>query len=115
MVASRLISHMQPEALGYKVCINRCSVLVQALFRYLSHTLNKSVAVAELAEDEVLEGGKCGLKDSQPPTGGVGPVGVGPVGALALPHREPQNLALSLGDAGTWRLHGGKPPHTDGN
>ena len=31
--------------------------------------------VGDGAEDEVLEGGNCSLKESPPPTGGVGPGG----------------------------------------
>ena len=50
-----------------------------------------SITLAELGEDELLKGGNCGLKDSQPPTGGAPPVG-----ASALPQEAVHNFELHV-------------------
>ena len=45
------------------------------LLRDTTDEAQTSVTAAQLTEMTLFNRGNCGLKDSQPPTGGVGPVG----------------------------------------
>ena len=54
--------------------VDPCPGLMQ-LLRDTTDEAQTSVTAAQLTEMTLFNRGNCGLKDSQPPTGGVGPVG----------------------------------------
>ena len=55
--------------------VTRLRACVVQLLRDTTDEAQTSVTAAQLTEMTLFNRGNCGLKDFQPPTGGVGPVG----------------------------------------